>query len=469
MKQLLLSFASLFLAMSANATNYYTYGYYTYSICNKEISLYKYSDDGKETFLDIPSKIGEYTVTELNNPSESGYTTALIQSECKISDIYIPSSIKRIFSIANNLSTLKSVIFENGDSISLKSNTIIPYYFKNKHFDYILILNDNSDNKFTIQNLIGTEKLNSKIYKKSPITIKYNNKSTEKVSLFLYYNEDTNKTFGDTQFNYLISALKKRGTDLGTISEIDLSGISANYTQTFESNPANELSFGASVITNTSTSSSYTYTNNSAISDKASFTAPSSDVTTTISYSRENTKDWNSVCLPFDIQESDFGEGNYIYTIESATSETINLSRIAEGGTITAGTPCFIYSESDSWNLNLEKTIRAEVTAQTTNLNGIKLIGSFTRKTIGTNKYKLVSDGSSFGPTISETATIAPFRCYIEMTGSNAPSRLNVNIDEGTSITIIPDDAAPQKVKLYDLMGRHRKEGTRGLFIKSTR
>ena len=75
-----------------------------------------------------------------------------------------------------------------------------------------------------------------------------------------------------------------------------------------------------------------------------------------------------------------------------------------------------------------------------------------------------------FGITNKDDATVTPFRCYINPpSSSNAPAFINVNFDEGASITLVPNDAEPQKVKLYDLLGRPRKEASPGIFIKSTR
>ena len=175
----------------------------------------------------------------------------------------------------------------------------------------------------------------------------------------------------------------------------------------------------------------------------------------------------NHLFLPY------FGGSSKIYEVTEATNEQIYLSRVdTEGTVVKAGTPCFIYSSEDSWNLSLsEVSISNNVTPQTKNVGDYwQVIGSFTNVSIGADNYKLTSDGTEFGRT-SSGASIIPFRCYLSPVegSSNAPARLNVNINEETSITLVPNDATPQRIKLYDLMGRPRKEGTKGIFIKSTR
>lgn len=465
-------FVSLFLcAINCNADdNLYSYednGHYQYKITdatNKYASLVTYSNDNEGISLTFPSEVtnddGEsYTVNELYYINTST-SSSLIPNDCEVNDIFIPSSIKRIYRVVYGCPTLKYIIIENGDIITFMIS--YPFYFTETKLplDYIIIFN-NSTKEIKKKFLVGSSHASE--IEKNKIIITYKDGTSETVNMYLHYVKNELYTIDNTTFNYLISALQRRGTDLSTISEINLKEKSSNFIFNFASNPANVLSFGAKVITDDQTYASTT------IFDKVNFSAPTTEYTGEITYSRQNTNDWNSVCLPFDIQESDFGEGNKIYTLTSVTDNTISLSRIADGEVVPAGTPCFIHSTDDAWSLTLEKTISNDVTAKTIVTDGMKLIGSFTKETIGIGKYKLNSAGSYFGTTTSDAATVVPFRCYIETTGQNAPSRLNVNLDEEASITLIPDDAAPQKVKLYDLMGRPRKEGTPGLFIKSTR
>ena len=162
-----------------------------------------------------------------------------------------------------------------------------------------------------------------------------------------------------------------------------------------------------------------------------------------------------------------------IYIVTAVTDQQINLTRVESTETLVeAGTPCFIYSKASEWTLSLANaTIKSDVAAKTVPVgDNWQVVGSFTNETIGTGKYKLNSSGTEFGITNNEAATVTAFRCYLNYTGpQGAPNRLSVNIDEEASITLVPNDAEPQKVKLYDLMGRPRKEGSQGIFIKSKR
>ncbi len=461
------SAALLFLcAFTCNAGNdTFTSNGFTCSIIDgPSIQISKYSGDGASfaipTSLEYKGK--SYPVTELIC-EQTGTNPCVIPSDCNVTDIIIPASIKKLTGVTRNNTYLKTAIIENGDNLTQCSQA---FGFDNytSDFDYLIVFNNKDGLDSGDLNGCNTT------YKGCKFTLKFFNQDNEETIKMYFLQSSKTVVFNDTKFDQFLSALERRGTDINTISEISISNykcISSKDNQTsfvFKSNPANKLALGAKVIASETT---YTSTN---IPDMVNFTAPSSDAAGTIHYSRSNTKDWNSVCLPFDIKEFDFTKGeNKIYTLKSATDNTVTLSRIAEGETVPAGTPCFIHSTEDSWNLNITTTISSQVSAQTVSVNGMNLVGSFTQETIGANKYKLTADGAAFGVTTSENATVAPFRCYITTTENNAPARLSVNLDEETSITIIPDDAAPAEVKLYDLMGRPRKEGTPGIFIKSTR
>lgn len=458
MKRYLLIFISFIFTMNAIAIDYYESGNFKFTIIdNKYISLNQYLGDGAS--FSIPSSVDgyNYPVNELYGPSTN--EKAVVPSSCEVKDIFIPSNIKRLFRVTRDNKFLETVTIENGDELTYAQSC---FYFDwpSSSFKYLIIFNNNKT-YFTSMN--GGQYL----FKDCKITLKFLDNSNETIRMYFLDSD-----FNDTKFGFLLSALKKRGTDIGSVSEISLSNNtnSSSYKMTFNLNPniANELAFGAKVVFSSKT---YTSTN---ILDKVNFTPPSTNTTTYITYNRTNTHDWNSVCLPFDIKESDFGTSCKIYTISAATNDQISLTRVETTETVVeAGTPCFIFSSADNWNLELSNvTISSNVAPKTINVGeDYQVIGSFTNETIGAGNYKLNSEGTEFGITESDAAKVTAFRCYIAPTSTrtNAPAHLGVNIDEEASITLVPNDAIPQKVKLYDLMGRPRKEGTQGIFIKSTR
>lgn len=469
MKRVILLFFTIFSGFMCKA------GDFTYTPNGTNATITKYN--GSEKSVVFPKVISEgdknYNVTSITG----GSNTPII-SNTNVEEIFIPAVITTIKFVTKDLSTLKTAVIEDGTNMT---NIKIPFYIQNSGYvqslDNIIVLSTCS----AIPKDLISSNYENLLLKVGVINIYYLGKNDGETIQMYLYNKDgaaADKPFGATRFKYLLSALQKRGTDISTITKIDLREVpnDPKVFFTFDEegyNPSSELSSGAKVII----SDTEYYANgvkNTIIPDKANFTAPENNITSNISYSRENTKEWNSVCLPFDIKETDFGANCKIYTVTAAINDQINLTRVeTPETTVAAGTPCFIYSSENKWELNLSNvSISYNAAPKTLDVDGNwQVIGSFTNETIGAGKYKLNSSGTEFGITNSENAKVTAFRCYIAPTSTrtNAPAQLSVNINEEASITLVPNDAEPQKVKLYDLMGRPRKEGKQGIFIKSTR
>lgn len=469
MKRVFFLFFTIFFGFMCKA------GDFTYTTSGTNATITKYN--GSEKSVVFPTQItdntGSYDVTSI-----IGVTSVI--NNTNVEEIYIPSGISLIKNVTNSLKSLKTIVIENGKINMENPFTITSFNTTLVGLDNIIILSscDYTSDQFIKYNP-------NYLLKTGEIIISYKiderNEKTETIQMYLFDIGWTSaRPFGVQRFNYLLSALQKSGKDISQISKIDLSKMSENTTNigvnfTFNDNynPSSELSSGAEVII--SETESYTAaTRTTTIIDKENFTAPQYSILTDITYNRSNTLKWNSVCLPFDIKESDFGGTCKIYTVTSATNSQINLTRVeTPETTVAAGTPCFIYSSENKWELNLSNvSISYNAAPKTLDVDGNwQVIGSFTNETIGAGKYKLNSSGTEFGITNYENATVTAFRCYIAPTSTrtNAPAQLSVNINEEASITLVPNDAEPQKVKLYDLMGRPRKEGKQGIFIKSTR
>lgn len=415
---------------------------------DKTAKITYYSGDDES--LIIPSMINyngtDYTITEISKLLSS-------RTNLHIKEVFIPKSIKSIatesslFSFPNN-SGIRTVVFEDASFTigGSKPFDFLERYTSSPFIDNIIILGRYTGAKTT---LLHTNLKDALSLKPGRIKILYINDNTEDVQMFLFRQSDTTPwTFNQARFDDLISALRKAGK-LENIKTIDLRGMSTT---------ANPISFDG------------VETNFAYIEDLTDYTAPSSDLSAPIYYSRTNTKDWNSVCLPFPIRESDFPEGTKIYTMTGGNEEKILLNRIGQDESLAAGTPCFISSVAETWDLNINATIPAQVKPDmvTQEGNSWVLKGCFTEIELGTGKYKLNSAGSEFVRT-TEKSHAWPFRCYLEPknNGQGAPARLSVGVDEEASITLVPNDAEPQTVKLIDLMGRPRQGNAPGLYIRA--
>lgn len=422
------------------------YNGFTYKVNVSTIEIRGYN--GPSGSIIVPTEIEGKPVTNILKLVSS-------ESKNKYSDIFIPNTVTYIGILSDNHSPLKSVVIDTDVYIQCASAIIFNNAYETNLNNIILF---GSDEKKT--NPLGTTKTpwinngNLEYINKVEIQFKGQAKSLY-AHIYLYGQLNTTEyIFGEERFQYLLSALEKRGTNLEDITCIDFSKVKASkgHTLSFSFddsfNPASLLPSEATVIL-----PNRTYTS---IPDLVDFSAPSSDKSNvTISYSRTNTQNWNSVCLPFDIEESYFPNGTKIYTYDSSSETSITLRRTTDK--VVAGRPCFIYSEADSWNLNIPNaSISNGVQAQTESIGDWQLVGSFERRTIGQGKYKLTADGTEMNSTTSDDATVAPFRCYVEATSAsgNAPARLSVGVDEELPITVILNDEPEKKVMLYDLMGR---------------
>lgn len=443
MKRIVLFFL-LLSTLACKAADIKYHNGFKYTATSTKVTIIGYN--GPSGSIIVPSEIEGKMVTKI---------TSLIPDKCgtKYNDIYIPNTITSLSTLSYNHSSLKSVIIDTDKDIQ---DGGIVISFNNAHdveLDNIIMFGTDKNISNPIENnLLFWFSFDKFVQYINKVEIQTIGQSTSLYAHIYLYDTKNQFIFDEETFQYLLNGLKMRGTPLKDITSIDLSSIKTTISFSEGFNPSSLLPIGATV----KVSADLTYTNEGTIPDLVDFCAPSTDKSNiTISYSRTNTQNWNSVCLPFDIEESYFPEGTKIYTYDSSTQTSITLRRTTDK--VEAGRPCFIYSEADSWNLNIPNaSISNGVQAQTESIGDWQLVGSFERRTIGKGKYKLTSDGKEMNSTTADDATVAPFRCYVEATSAsgNAPARLSVGVDEELPITVILNDEPEKKVMLYDLMGR---------------
>lgn len=454
------SFLLLSLVMGVRAQTIENFGY-SKKPSTKEITIDYCKIQPEELIIPSSGIIegNEYTVTTI-----SGCYIKSSNDDTK--RIFVPSSVTKFtgyFIYSDYAKNVNSIVISN-HSFSIENNALLVYAQDNSDyvFDNIIIMGSCPVASTKITNK------SARLFKAGEIEVLTKDNLKQTVQMYLYgrttptdpYRKDQLR-FDNGRLSDLLWALEKHGIDLKDIKSIDLSQMSQgekaiNFNLTDFSKIPN-----AQVITQKTT-----------INDMADNYTPQA-FTGLISYSRSNTAGWNTVCLPFDVKESDFPAGTEIYQMSSDTEDAIYLSRIEEGTTLSAGTPCFIWSPEDAkeWNLSIQGSIAANIPAGTSSLEHWTLIGSFNKKPLGAGYYKLNSAGDAFVKTVAGTSHVYPFRCYIAPTPNNssAPAHLGMGIDEEATITLVPDDRAPQQVKLYDLMGRPRQGNAAGLFVPSKR
>ncbi|MBQ7181060.1 MAG: dockerin type I repeat-containing protein, partial [Bacteroidaceae bacterium] len=191
------------------------------------------------------------------------------------------------------------------------------------------------------------------------------------------------------------------------------------------------------------------------ITDKKNYYAPAFTANK-VTYSRSNTKGFNTVCLPFAINVANkaslFGGDSKVYVLKNASTETdIDITfEEKTDGTIAAGTPFLVHNTNDGvvWNIDLEAATEVnskagEATASITNLTGsVKLVGSYVKENLGAvdGLYKLNSAGTGFVRTASNS-TITPFRFYLDMRGKGSANAIRFSILKSSGHEILVEDA----------------------------
>lgn len=460
MKRVLCAFVMLLaLQMGFCATDSYDNGEYIYYLTdNGEISITRCKLD--QDIIEVPSSLSigntAYPVTTIEQLISGG-------KRDKTRILHIPASVTtlspnnyRITKSTTSLDVaLKSIILENGNfSLTNESAPFSIPIANDSQLDNIIVF---GTCRYSSKELTGQE--TDHVFKAGLIKILLNDASSFFIQMYLCDSRGDygSGKFESKRFEYLETALRIHGTNINDIRIIDLSGIPT---------PDNPINFNCETHSDLFPNATIVTTKEQ-IADKVDYTSPDSDFNGLISYQRTNTQYWNSVCLPFAIKESDFPEGTSIYCLESIANNKVYLKRIGAEESVSAGVPCYIYCENDTpWDLQIYGTIAKDQAPVDQESNGWKLVGSFVNQSLGTGKYKLNSTGDAF-VTTTQSSTVTAFRCYLApVNSSTAPARLEVGVDEEAEITLVPDDREPQRMKLYDLMGRPRRENAPGLFIR---
>lgn len=205
------------------------------------------------------------------------------------------------------------------------------------------------------------------------------------------------------------------------------------------------------------------------LADLTDFYAPNEFSAKRVTYSREGTEGWNSLCLPFAISASDLGEGARLMIVGGLTTDDAGNEGISLTATdrVEAGQPCLVYCPDglESWKVNLSASTSVTNNPNPTGADGLTFNGSFTNHTIGAGAYKLNAAGTAFGIT-KENATVAPFRMWLDASGSSlgAARRIAIFTPKG-EVTGLNDAKAEKPSRgadLYDLSGRKVTEPVAG-------
>lgn len=197
------------------------------------------------------------------------------------------------------------------------------------------------------------------------------------------------------------------------------------------------------------------------LTDLKDFYAPAAFTAQSLTYTRRLYEGYNSVCLPFDFEAADFGEGAAVECLSGTTDQngTTWLNFTSAIGTQAAGTPCLVKCAADADAHVIWKN-DVQVASTPLSLAAGSLVtmeGSFLNQPIGAGKYKLNDSGTKFGIT-TDKGMVGAFRSYIAPAAGimQMPLSFGVNhiVAPSTGIqhaSYVPSDSAPV---CFDLSGR---------------
>ena len=178
------------------------------------------------------------------------------------------------------------------------------------------------------------------------------------------------------------------------------------------------------------TSYSYYYCKNMELTDMKDFYFPHSSTPIKVdelTYTRTNTKGYNTVCLPFAITATDVqAEENGLLLFSSVDKKQNNINFTSVDKVTADQMPCLVKSTADSWTITKQNV---DVYGQAYNSSKDNTyVGAFSKALIGAGYYKLDGTGTKFVKTKSDS-TIKPFRGYMYFTDDVTPESLNIAID----------------------------------------
>ena len=200
------------------------------------------------------------------------------------------------------------------------------------------------------------------------------------------------------------------------------------------------------------------------LEDRYPFACPAGVKATVAQYSRRQPNAFGTICLPFDVSDTDVE----YYTTNGVRSSdgALLLSKLT---TLPAGTPAIVYNynheKSPYYMLNNKAGSELAAAADHSDGNGVKMVGSFVDKTInvtqGDNYYGI--SNNQFVK-VTETLNVKPFRAYLTSTTPLAKLRLQIDDEETLAIQTLTSEGNAVSA-IYNANGVRQQGLQKGLNI----
>ena len=202
--------------------------------------------------------------------------------------------------------------------------------------------------------------------------------------------------------------------------------------------------------------------------DNENYAATTDFTASTITYSRNMSNAWGTICLPFEIESND---DVVYYTTGEINGDVLTLTSTE---TVPAGTPAIFKMQNGSGTYSVtgnDVGVKSTVQTETDNSDEINLVGVF-EKTIfedvttdNANEYYYISNNKFMHAT--RKLTINPFRAYFTTAKSSTPSNgfsIAVN-DDITAISALTGEGEVTVEAIYTVDGKQLRDLQQGLNI----
>ena len=342
-----------------------------------------------------------------------------------------------------------AIMTVNYTSHSLTDGTIYNVYTTNMEFAYV-------DNSFVRPGDALATKASSYLEVGTPALVDPDTHES-KVVLSDYVPEAVVEELQSAVEEGALSVDLTNVTDMG--KDLEFSGTSANVMQVVTKDTPIEQRLTENKIVNVIVKDEDEYScDNFTLTDKVDYKPSVEEFKAQkVVYERTNTGGMNSVCLPFEVDVTDFN-GCDVYVFNKVKTSTVSFTQ-QTSGTIAAGTPMLVQDNSVEADAKWEFTIETESVSknQPISAGSEGAEGAFVKRTLGDDAayYKLNSTGTAFGKAKS-THTITPFRFYIksETAAGTNQFKLELSDEEGNVTYIGGISCSGDVTSLYDLEGR---------------
>ena len=180
---------------------------------------------------------------------------------------------------------------------------------------------------------------------------------------------------------------------------------------------------------------------------------------------------WNTVCLPFTLQTSYLNASTVVKEMADYDGEaTITLGDVT---TMETGKPYLIYSSTDGQlikDVTISNPVAVSNEPSTTSSNSLTMRGTYQEATVksdgGYTRYGFTN--GKFVMLGTGSATVPPFRAYLEYLGKSSTRSIGFAGDGTTSInsTVSEDESDGP---LYDLKGVmvNENQQTKGIYVRN--